>query len=150
VVIAVLVVVAALRMNSDHPSVAPNPPTAPAQPTGSAPTTPDLPDSGGPFCTAYYMFSINVSASWASFENAVSEGDATTGLMLVTEFQTQTRAMQQAEPPADMGAQIDMVAQDFQTSRVALSTGSVTGVPDVNSTWADVEALQTSAGTVCG
>jgi len=154
-VIVILIVVAAVRLGMTPaptvPPTVPNLPQAttavPEQPSPTAPAT-DIPSGG--FCTTYYVFSINVTASRDNFTAAVSQGDATTAAALAGQFYSQAQAMQKAPPPSDLGAQVDTVTTDFQTVTNALSSGSVADVPSVDDIWADVAALQSVAGSVCG
>jgi len=136
------------------------PPTGPTVPNVSLATPPasaqppsygqsaDAPSDG--FCTTYFVFSIGVTASWGAFTTAVSQGDSATALTLAKQFYAQAQAVQQADPPADVGQQIATVVADFQTAQDVLSTGSVVGLPPVDATWDDVAALQTAVDPVCG
>jgi len=153
VVIAVLVVVAVVRLfgSGAHPPAplpAQNAPIAPTQPASSSPSAADTADSQ--FCTTYYVFSIDVSASWSSFQTAVSQDDTANALRLVTKFNSEVQAMQQADPPAELATQINGVLADLQAAQDALSTGSTTSLNPIDVTWDDISALQTATNPLCG
>jgi len=102
-----------------------------------------------PFCLSYYVFSIDVTASWGVFGAAVSQGDVATATTLATQFYAEAQAMQQADPPDEVRAQIDTVVVLLMTSQNILSAGSVSGLPAVDGTWADITALQAAVEPVC-
>jgi len=106
--------------------------------------------ASGAFCTTYYVFSINVSASWASFADAVTQGDASGALALAAQFQGQASAMQQSDPPPALGAALDTVVHDLQETQAVLASGTVSGLPDVNATRTDITDLQAASDSACG
>ena len=153
--ILVLVIVAVVRLGT-APKLAPEPtvpylpqatPTVPTTPPSALPSEP-VPTGG--FCTVYYVFSIDVTASWPGFQTSVSQGDASGAAALATRFHSEAQAMQQVGPPASLAPQINTVVVGLQAADDTLSTGSVADLAPVDGTWTDITALQAAATAVCG
>lgn len=151
-VLILVCIVAAVVKFSVAPNPSPAPPTISYTPTATT-TQPSMPSAttsqAGAFCLNYYVFSIDVTTSWQAFGTAVAKRDAAGALTMVKQYHSEAQAMQQANPPNVLKIKLETVLSGLQTAQDVLSTGSVSGLADVDAMRADITALQTAADGAC-